>query len=39
MPIEQATGFYGIAFIGGWIEQIGGFAGSQAAKRLASSPA
>jgi len=29
-----ALGFYGIAFIGGWIEQIGGFAGSQAAKTV-----
>jgi len=27
-------GFYGIAFIGGWIEQIGAFAGSQAAKTV-----
>ena len=27
-----ALGFYGIAFVGGWIEQIGGFAGSHAAK-------
>jgi ABC-type transport system involved in multi-copper enzyme maturation permease subunit len=27
-------GFYGIAFVGGWIEQIGGFAGSQAAKTV-----
>lgn len=29
-----ALGFYGIAFVGGWIEQIGGFAGSQAAKTV-----
>src|SRR5678815_1997478 len=27
-------GFYGIAFVGGWIEQIGGFAGSQAARTV-----
>jgi ABC-type transport system involved in multi-copper enzyme maturation permease subunit len=27
-------GFYGIAFIGGWVEQVGGFAGSQAAKTV-----
>ena len=30
----MALGFYGIAFVGGWIEQIGGFAGSQAAKTV-----
>lgn len=30
----MVLGFYGIAFIGGWIEQIGGFAGSQAAKTV-----
>ena len=30
----MALGFYGIAFIGGWVEQIGGFAGSQAAKTV-----
>jgi ABC-type transport system involved in multi-copper enzyme maturation permease subunit len=30
----MALGFYGIAFIGGWIEQIGGFAGSQAARTV-----
>jgi Cu-processing system permease protein len=29
-----ALGFYGVAFIGGWIEQIGGFLGSQAAKTV-----
>jgi Cu-processing system permease protein len=29
-----ALGFYGIAFVGGWIEQIGGFAGSQAARTV-----
>lgn len=29
-----ALGFYGIAFVGGWVEQIGGFAGSQAAKTV-----
>jgi ABC-type transport system involved in multi-copper enzyme maturation permease subunit len=29
-----ALGFYGIAFVGGWIEQIGGFAGSQSAKTV-----
>lgn len=29
-----ALGFYGIAFIGGWIEQIGGFAGSHAARTV-----
>jgi len=29
-----ALGFYGVAFIGGWTEQIGGFAGSQAAKTV-----
>jgi ABC-2 type transport system permease protein len=29
-----ALGFYGIAFIGGWIEQVGGFAGSQAARTV-----
>jgi Cu-processing system permease protein len=27
-------GFYGIAFIGGWIEQIGGFVGSHAARTV-----
>ena len=30
----MVLGFYGIAFVGGWIEQIGGFAGSQAAKTV-----
>lgn len=30
----MALGFYGISFVGGWIEQIGGFAGSQAAKTV-----
>jgi len=30
----MALGFYGIAFVGGWIEQIGGFAGSQAARTV-----
>jgi Cu-processing system permease protein len=29
-----ALGFYGIAFIGGWLEQIGGFAGVDAARTL-----
>jgi ABC-2 type transport system permease protein len=29
-----AFGFYGLAFIGGWIEQIGGFAQSEAARRI-----
>ena len=29
-----ALGFYGISFVGGWVEQIGGFAGSQAAKTV-----
>jgi Cu-processing system permease protein len=29
-----ALGFYGIAFVGGWIEQIGGFAGSHAARTV-----
>jgi len=29
-----ALGFYGIAFIGGWIEQIGGFVGSHAARTV-----
>lgn len=27
-------GFYGIAFVGGWVEQIGGFAGSHAARTV-----
>lgn len=27
-------GFYGIAFIGGWMEQIGGFAGIESAKTV-----
>ena len=27
-------GFYGVAFVGGWIEQVGAFAGSQAAKTV-----
>ena len=30
----MVLGFYGIAFVGGWIEQIGGFAGSQAARTV-----
>jgi ABC-2 type transport system permease protein len=29
-----ALGFYGIAFVGGWIEQIGGFVGSHAARTV-----
>jgi ABC-type transport system involved in multi-copper enzyme maturation permease subunit len=29
-----ALGFYGIAFIGGWIEQVGGFVGSHAARTV-----
>jgi hypothetical protein len=29
-----ALGFYGIAFIGGWVEQIGGFAGIQSARTV-----
>ncbi len=29
-----ALGFYGIAFVGGWIEQIGGFVGSHAARSV-----
>ena len=29
-----ALGFYGIAFIGGWVEQIGGFAGLSSAKTI-----
>jgi hypothetical protein len=29
-----AIGFYGIAFIGGWVEQIGGFAGIQSARSI-----
>ena len=29
-----SLGFYGVAFIGGWIEQIGGFAGVQSARTL-----
>ena len=29
-----ALGFYGIAFIGGWVEQIGGFAGIDSARTV-----
>ena len=29
-----ALGFYGIAFVGGWIEQVGGFVGSHAARTV-----
>ena len=29
-----ALGFYGIAFVGGWVEQIGGFAGIASAKTI-----
>lgn len=29
-----ALGFYGIAFIGGWVEQIGGFAGVSSARTI-----
>jgi ABC-type transport system involved in multi-copper enzyme maturation permease subunit len=29
-----ALGFYGIAFVGGWVEQIGGFAGIASAKTV-----
>jgi ABC-type transport system involved in multi-copper enzyme maturation permease subunit len=29
-----ALGFYGIAFIGGWVEQIGGFAGISSARTI-----
>jgi Cu-processing system permease protein len=29
-----ALGFYGVAFIGGWLEQIGGFAGVESARTL-----
>jgi ABC-type transport system involved in multi-copper enzyme maturation permease subunit len=29
-----ALGFYGVAFIGGWVEQIGGFAGLRSAQTI-----
>jgi len=29
-----ALGFYGVAFVGGWVEQIGGFAGIASAKTV-----
>ena len=29
-----AVGFYGVAFIGGWVEQIGGFTGVSSARTL-----
>ena len=31
---RHGLGFYGIAFIGGWIEQVGGFVGSHAARTV-----
>jgi ABC-type transport system involved in multi-copper enzyme maturation permease subunit len=30
----MALGFYGVAFIGGWVEQVGAFAGVQSAKTV-----
>lgn len=30
----MALGFYGVAFVGGWVEQVGGFAGIESARTI-----